>query len=81
MTKKINRTHTTNICSKPMFSIPHGLKISRESMQSLAGEAIVAKDVIDGWVHVLNDEENYRSPNSPRRVFFTSDIGVSNNLF
>jgi len=45
-------------------------------MQTLAGESTIAIEVIDGWVNVQNEEEKYCIPNSPRRLFLSTDVAL-----
>ena len=65
-----------NSYRETLFEIKDGKIITRAQLQTLAGESTIAIEVINGWVNVLNEEEKYRSPNSPRRLFLSTDVAV-----
>ncbi|KAJ9555352.1 hypothetical protein OSB04_009966 [Centaurea solstitialis] len=52
----------------------------RTTMETLAADEHIYTNVIDGWVDVLNMEEQYRSPESPHRLFFTPSVLVGGVL-
>ncbi|KAI3685264.1 hypothetical protein L6452_34504 [Arctium lappa] len=48
--------------------------MNRVSMESLAANISVKKEVIDTWASVLNYEEQYQNCDSPKRYFFNTNI-------
>ncbi|KAJ9560945.1 LOW QUALITY PROTEIN: hypothetical protein OSB04_006105 [Centaurea solstitialis] len=57
-----------------------GTKMIRTMLETLAADEDIYTNVIDGWVDVLNMEEQYRSPESPSRYFFTPSLLVGGVL-
>ncbi|KAJ9566178.1 hypothetical protein OSB04_002144 [Centaurea solstitialis] len=49
-------------------------RILRTPLETLAANEHIFTNVIDGWADVLNFEERYRSPVSPRRYFFKTNL-------
>ncbi|KVI03235.1 hypothetical protein Ccrd_018472 [Cynara cardunculus var. scolymus] len=60
--------------SEPVFMTPNEKTLTHQTMQSLATQSVVCKEVLDGWATVLNREERLRSNESPRRYFIPTDM-------
>ncbi|KAJ9541395.1 hypothetical protein OSB04_027901 [Centaurea solstitialis] len=63
-----------------LYKFETGTKLIRTTLETLAADEQIYTNVIDGWVDVLNMEEQYRSPNSPYRYFFTPSVLVGGVL-
>ncbi|KAJ9543619.1 hypothetical protein OSB04_023326 [Centaurea solstitialis] len=63
-----------------LYKSETGTKMIRTTLETLAADEDIYTNVIDGWVDVLNMEEQYRSPDSPYRYFFTPSLLVGGVL-
>ncbi|KAJ9556447.1 hypothetical protein OSB04_011061 [Centaurea solstitialis] len=63
-----------------LYKSESGTKLIRTTLETLAAHEHIYTNVIDGWVDVLNMEEQYRSPDSPYRYFFTPSVLVGGVL-
>ncbi|KVI07904.1 hypothetical protein Ccrd_013731, partial [Cynara cardunculus var. scolymus] len=73
----ITRVVTFDVTSDKFVVTPNGRTLTRKAMQSLASQSVVCRDVLDGWLTVLNREERLRSHDSSRRYFYPTDVSMN----
>ncbi|KAK1412925.1 hypothetical protein QVD17_34535 [Tagetes erecta] len=53
-----------------------GVEVTKQVMKCLKKEEYVSNVVIDAWVRVLNYQERFKAPESPRRLFCDTKVVV-----